>query len=1044
MVHLSESQIPSIEGAIERRRLLQQMQTSNKYQVYMINAPPGYGKTTLAAQFVRRHAAQIVWHTLDITQGDVMNLHERALAAFRSIVPAIQNTTYLNRPAPEELAGALTNLLRRYLPQPTYYVLDDVHHVIGSPHAETWLRTLVSRLPPVCRILLLSRSLPKLPLTEVISRQQLFALGIDDLRFTTEEIDALCQSVGGVTSNDRLHLLEQLEGWPAGISLALHPLPDGVDLLSAPADAAPAALFKSLAMLALESQPSDIRSFLLDSSTLRKITPALCINALGLTQASRHLSEVLRRNLFLSKQAGGLTFHGLFRDFLQGQLHERDPARFVSLHEQAAAWFEQDNQDEQAFDHYLAADLPQKAARIADNRAKLFSAQGKFHTLLQWDHKLSLHDMPAPHLWTQCAVVFTDQYQYDRAEDKLLQAEAHFNTIQNPSGLVNVELLRAYSLLYQGQYQAAIDIAEPLQSALQQFPGERATMLFINGLAHLNLGQTTRAVDYLEAALPLYRQHNDAYAVTALLQSLDVAYVRSRRLADAARCIQEVVRIRRQLGGQNALPFALNNLGYHHHLRGDYVQAKATFDEALDILTHEYDRRGEAYLMWSMGDLVRDRGGFKEAYHFYRRALDIVGGSEPQLECGVLASLATLYRWQRQFPESLAYAQNALNIAREHSIQPEILRASAAVLAARAAAGDAPNALQEMANLVVQFQHTQAYVQHVWVLALCVNIALLNQDPEAASQFLQSILRLVQDDGCVQPLAAETVHNVVLRSFIARYETRYPLIRDAIQKLEEAQVPPEPETAGDALLTAVYSLRIHTLGHSQIERDGELIGSSAWQTAKARELFFLLLLKGPRTKEGLGAELWPESTQGQMHANFHITLSRARQAVGKEVILFNDGLYLINSDVEVWCDAFAFENLVRQAHICSPNSLQAEEMWRKAATLYQGDFLVSLDVDWINSWRTVLREQFIDVLNQLGNCAFARADYDYALTVFQEAAQADPYREDVHQAILKCFAKLERRDKIKSYYLAFQQLLQRELAVSPSPETSQLATDLIG
>jgi two-component SAPR family response regulator len=55
-----------------------------------------------------------------------------------------------------------------------------------------------------------------------------------------------------------------------------------------------------------------------------------------------------------------------------------------------------------------------------------------------------------------------------------------------------------------------------------------------------------------------------------------------------------------------------------------------------------------------------------------------------------------------------------------------------------------------------------------------------------------------------------------------------------------------------------------------------------------------------------------------VRSNFHTTLYRARQALGERVIVFHDGFYRINPDLDLWCDAHELEKLVRQARFMPP------------------------------------------------------------------------------------------------------------------------------
>jgi LuxR family maltose regulon positive regulatory protein len=450
-------------------------------------------------------------------------------------------------------------------------------------------------------------------------------------------------TAGTVTKRRRFRDLEQrLEGWPAGIVLTFYPLPDEVEQAILKGQGGPEALFNALATPIMKSQPPEIRDFLLTSSTLSRVTPDVCDRALGLPNSAELLDAVQARNLFVSRTASGLVYHTLFRTFLQDQLKATEHNTFVSLHRRAAGYFETIDESDEAFKHYLEAGLPGPAAAVADRAATTYFIEGKVETLLSWAARLAQTAHQSPNLLYRCAIVHGNRFEYGEAEQKLNAAAAVFNARMSTPDLINIALQRATIDLQQGQYQVAMDRATQLLQEETESVIVRLRALNIRGFASLYLGDTQGAVDYLEAARPLYDAHMDAYARSQLLQTLGTAYARLGQLAHAAACLQEVVALRRGLGAQQALAGALNNLDYLYHRESDYPQALATFEEGLGILARLSETRSEAYLLWSLGDLKRDVGSFDEAVKCYYTALERLGDGEPALRCSILR------RWEGQ------------------------------------------------------------------------------------------------------------------------------------------------------------------------------------------------------------------------------------------------------------------------------------------------------------------------------------------------------------------------------------------------------------
>src|SRR5688572_2144109 len=221
------AQIPRISGTIVRSRLLEKLQSASNYKLTLISAPPGYGKTTLAAQFAQQTNFPVAWHTVEEQERDAPSLYTKCTSVLQMLTPDVQQLPAAEGHNAAELASFVTNYLRQHLSGDILYVLDDVHNLAGSLAAETWLRTFVMSVPKRCHLILISRILPDLPLTEMIARREVIAVGQQELQFTAQEIHSLANEMLGPThtSVEVEEIASRLEGWPAGVVLALQPLP---------------------------------------------------------------------------------------------------------------------------------------------------------------------------------------------------------------------------------------------------------------------------------------------------------------------------------------------------------------------------------------------------------------------------------------------------------------------------------------------------------------------------------------------------------------------------------------------------------------------------------------------------------------------------------------------------------------------------------------------------------------------------------------------------------------------------------------------------
>ena len=119
--------IPQVSGVIERPRLLGQLRTASAQKLMLICAPPGYGKTTLAAQFASHTASEVVWHTIEDRERDVPNLFHGLITTLVSHVPGIDSLMNPAQYTPVEFAASMADYLRVNSSRDSVLILDDTH-----------------------------------------------------------------------------------------------------------------------------------------------------------------------------------------------------------------------------------------------------------------------------------------------------------------------------------------------------------------------------------------------------------------------------------------------------------------------------------------------------------------------------------------------------------------------------------------------------------------------------------------------------------------------------------------------------------------------------------------------------------------------------------------------------------------------------------------------------------------------------------------------------------------------------------------------------
>ncbi len=210
-------------GIIDRPRLIGLLRRKPETPVVTVFAPPGYGKTTLASEWMTRSRRSVAWLTLDDQDNDpavLLSDLAAALATVGSVPDSLWPT--LTAPRGRMLAAALPRLLSGLAlwERPALLILDDVHRIVDTTALDV-LAGLANHWPRGFRIVLTGRAAPDLPLARFRAHRELLEIGPDQLALDEREVGALMDALGHHCSPEEIRgLTDRTEGWAAAVYLA--------------------------------------------------------------------------------------------------------------------------------------------------------------------------------------------------------------------------------------------------------------------------------------------------------------------------------------------------------------------------------------------------------------------------------------------------------------------------------------------------------------------------------------------------------------------------------------------------------------------------------------------------------------------------------------------------------------------------------------------------------------------------------------------------------------------------------------------------------
>jgi LuxR family maltose regulon positive regulatory protein len=372
MVELEEQGTLASRHIIERPRLTRLLDETTA-RVIMLVAPAGYGKTTLARQWLAKHPH--VWFEASTASADVAGLIRKlgeALLPFGrphddQVLEMLRSVHDVN------VLEAVANLQAERIdpwPKDGWLAIDDYEAVAASEASSTYIERLL-RASKI-NLLLTSRVIP----TWATPRKRLYGdyLIVEREQLAMTDAEA-SQVLSGRESGEMPALIAAAAGWPAVLGLASLTTaqePDGV---------LPQTLYDYFADELYQRASSGLQSALPQLALMRRLTPERVASGFGAVDAQELLKE--------GKELGFLTQHGpefAFQPLLRAFLHrkrggltadEETVDRLVAFLLESEEW-------DDAFEVIRDAPRPEHLIRLFELANAPLLKAGRTATLAEW------------------------------------------------------------------------------------------------------------------------------------------------------------------------------------------------------------------------------------------------------------------------------------------------------------------------------------------------------------------------------------------------------------------------------------------------------------------------------------------------------------------------------------------------------------------------------------------------------------------------------------------------------------------------------------
>jgi LuxR family maltose regulon positive regulatory protein len=349
-------------GLVPRAALLERLEASSHPEIVVVVAPPGYGKTTLLAQWADRDPRAFAWLTIGHRDNDPSVL-------LRDIAVTVDGIEPLGRPV--------------------VLVLDDLH-LLRDRDGLTMMGRLVDDLPAGLQLAIASRVEPPLPLARLRAEGRVLELGPEDLALDHHEATELLEQAElDADPGEVSELVHRTEGWPVALQLAASSsrarIGHRAATLELPGD--DRFLIDYLQVVITSRVPPSVVDFLTRCAVLDRMCGPLCDAALDMSGSAELLESLSRSGMLvipLDRRRRWYRLHRLLREMLRSQLERDAPAVARQLSRRAAEWCEGNDLPEAAVDYAMAAGDADLAARLVVDVARSTYAAGRLSTLQRW------------------------------------------------------------------------------------------------------------------------------------------------------------------------------------------------------------------------------------------------------------------------------------------------------------------------------------------------------------------------------------------------------------------------------------------------------------------------------------------------------------------------------------------------------------------------------------------------------------------------------------------------------------------------------------
>jgi LuxR family maltose regulon positive regulatory protein len=637
---------------VHRSHLINKIEKGIEHGFVLVSSPPGYGKTTLVADWAHHSKTPVAWLSLDAYDNDLLifNRYLKQLLdkTFFSFNPS-QFNLLVESNSIDDYPTLLATFINSFSESTTDYtlVLDD-YHLIKNQKIHESIIYLLDHFPAHLRLIIITRSDPPFSLARLRANHRITELHAAELAFSLQETNQFLNQIRQLSLPDQTvaQFYEKTEGWVTGLQLASL---TNIDAKLMEKHDLTISFNTNLTMEyiveeVVKQQPIKIQKFLLRTSVLTNLYGPLCDYILEPFEPASNsrelLNELFHSNLFLNTldpEENWYRYHPLFVTALRQILEENYREEITILYSRAISWCEQHDLYDAALtyaetigDKSRMVELLEKYSFEAIKQNRIMDVIGQVN---RTDQELIAS---SPVLSLVYSWRYLLSFDIDTGEIWLDKASKLMETLDPDSRLKPFEN-EIWGLLAAGKSIIA------------------ATQYDMN-----------KALELSRQTLRLLPEENDfAHSFALLNQGITLSI--NGKLIKAIRVLRETINNSEISGNWFAMMIARINLGEILIDNGQLDQAMILFQQSIKFSSTTPGKYStfESFYLKEISDIYLAKNQLDEAQQYLQKSVEKSGNTLPTFtEFDTHIRMAHLFHCQGNFLQS----KSELTLARQLSI----------------------------------------------------------------------------------------------------------------------------------------------------------------------------------------------------------------------------------------------------------------------------------------------------------------------------------------------------------------------------------------